>query len=186
MHLDHVGGLPDFPDAQVHIFAREYEGITQPRTLEEKYIYRQEHWSHNPNWIIHELGDEWFGLPSTPLIQLSNTVFTFIPLTGHTRGHSAVALKTQDGWLLHCGDSYVYHGDTHPNSPYYPPKYHLTLTIMGLFSKAFRFLGHHSRKIRKLLQEHGDEVRIFCSHDPLEFARFSPEFNFNVEYRPPV
>jgi len=186
MHLDHVGGLPDFPKAKVHIFAREYEGIAQPRTLEERFICRREHWSHNPNWVIHELAGEWFDYPSTPLVQLSNMAFTLVPFTGHTRGHSAVAIQTQDGWLMHCGDTYVYHGDVHPNDPFYPPKYHLTLTIMGFFSSAFRVLGAHSSKLRKLLQEHGDEVQIFCSHDPLEYTRFSPEFNFNTEYRPSI
>ena len=25
---------------------------------------------------------------------------------GHTRGHSAVAVRTAEGWLLHCGDAY--------------------------------------------------------------------------------
>jgi len=30
-----------------------------------------------------------------------------IPLPGHSRGHCGVAVKTGEGWLLHCGDAYL-------------------------------------------------------------------------------
>jgi glyoxylase-like metal-dependent hydrolase (beta-lactamase superfamily II) len=177
MHLDHVGGLTDFPEAKVHIFAGEYEGITHPRSIEEKYVCRREHWSTKTNWAVHYMeGNTWFGFDCIPPIQLADTKFTFVPLTGHTHGHSAVAINTQDGWLMHCGDAYVYHGDVDPDGPHYPPRYRLTLTIMGFFSHAFQNLGIHSRKLRKLIREHGDEVQIFCSHDPLEFRKFRPDF----------
>jgi glyoxylase-like metal-dependent hydrolase (beta-lactamase superfamily II) len=177
MHLDHVGGLPDFPKAKVHIFSEEYRGISSPRTIEEKLICRREHWSHRPDWVIHELrGDRLFDFDCTPPFEMADIFFTFIPLTGHTRGHSAVAVCTSDSWLLHCGDAYVYHGDVDPDGPHYPSRYHLTLNLMGLFSKAFKVLGAHSGKLRRLLRRHASEVKLFCSHDPLEFSRYCPEY----------
>ncbi len=179
MHLDHVGGLPDFPNAKVHIFAKEYAGITHPKSLEERYVCRREHWAHRPKWVIHELdGDSWFGFDCTPQFKFADIAFTFVPLTGHTRGHSAIVIKTQDGWLMHCGDAYVHYGDVDPDEPHHPPRYGLTLNIMGLFSYAFREIGVHSSKLRTLLKEHGDEIQTFCSHDPLEFARFCPDFDY--------
>lgn len=174
MHLDHVGGLADFPAAKVHIYAEEYQGITHPRTLEEKYVCRREHWAHSPNWVIHQLDrDRWYGFECTPQIHLGDISITFVPLIGHTRGHSAVAVKSPTGWLLNCGDAYVYHGDVDQGGPYYPPKHQLTLKIMGLFAHAFRVLGSHSHRLRKLRQDHDDEVKIFCTHDPYEFSTFT-------------
>jgi glyoxylase-like metal-dependent hydrolase (beta-lactamase superfamily II) len=167
MHLDHVGGLPDFPQAKVHIFSRELEAITQPRNIEESQVCRREHWAHTPDWQAHHLqGDQWFGLDCTPLVRFGE------PLTGHTRGHSGVAVRTPQGWLLHCGDAYVYFGDVDPQEPAYPPKYKLTMQLIGIIN-AFRALGAHSPRLRQLLRDHGDEVRIFCSHDTYEFEQFA-------------
>jgi len=172
MHLDHVGGLPDFPQAKVHIFADEHQAITRPRNIEEKYVCRKEHWSHNPDWVIHHLGDQqWFGFDQTPPVNLGDIELFLLPLPGHTRGHCGVALRTPDGWLLHCGDSYVYHGDVHPEKPFYPPWHKTALTLIKPI-KAFRALGKHSPRLRALLRDHGDEVRIFCSHDPYELKSF--------------
>jgi glyoxylase-like metal-dependent hydrolase (beta-lactamase superfamily II) len=35
-----------------------------------------------------------------------------VPLAGHTWGHSAVAIDTGDGWLLHAGDAYFFRGES--------------------------------------------------------------------------
>ena len=35
-HYDHVGGLPDFPQAKVHIYKDEYEAVTQPQDMYER------------------------------------------------------------------------------------------------------------------------------------------------------
>jgi len=184
MHLDHVGGLPDFPHAKIHIFGEEYRGITQPRTLEEKYVCRREHWAHGPDWVVHELqGEQWFGFDCTNPVKMGETEFFFVPLPGHTRGLSAVTLRTPDGWLMHCGDAYVHYGEVNPDGPIYPPKYKITIFFMGLMTKAFRVLGGHPPRLRQLLREHGDEVQIFCTHDPYEFARYRPDFQFTSSQR---
>jgi glyoxylase-like metal-dependent hydrolase (beta-lactamase superfamily II) len=186
MHLDHVGGLSDFPNASVHIYDKEYEGIINPETLEEKYICRREHWAHGPDWHIHNLrGDRWFGFDATPLFQIGDTSLGFIPLSGHTRGHSAVVIRTREGWLMHCGDAYVYYGDVDPLGPHYPSRHKLALDIMGYLSYAFRFLGTHSHNLRNLLREHGDEVQIFCSHDPYEFSKYCPKYPYKLDGRRP-
>jgi glyoxylase-like metal-dependent hydrolase (beta-lactamase superfamily II) len=178
MHLDHVGGLPDFPWANVHIFADEYQAITQPRNIEERFVCRREHWSHEPDWVVHNLGDDqWFGFDRTPSVNLGDTEFFLLPLPGHTRGHCGVVVRTPEGWLVHCGDSYVYHGDIHPEEPFYPPWFKTSMILIKPV-KAFRALGKHSPRLRTLLRDHGDEVSIFCSHDPYELTRFqdgSPE-----------
>ncbi len=168
-HLDHAGGLPDFPHAQVHLYEKEHQAITHPRTIEEQYVCRKEHWAHDPNWVPHALqGDTWFGFDCTPPVKLGETEFFFVPLVGHSRGHSAVVIRTPDGWLMHCGDAYIYHGDVHPEKPFYPRGYRLVLGLMGV-TKAFRSIGDHAPRLRALLRDHRGQVRIFCSHDIFEF-----------------
>src|SRR5688572_382004 len=40
LDLDHAGGIPDFPDATVHVFRAEHTAATSPRTAMEKRRYR--------------------------------------------------------------------------------------------------------------------------------------------------
>jgi hypothetical protein len=42
-----------------------------------------------------------------------------------------------------------------------------------------------SRELRTLHREHGDEVDIFCAHDPWEFRR-SAGYGLSVELAPPL
>ena len=171
-HFDHAGGLPDFPHAKVHIYEKEYEAITQPMDMYERYPYRSEHWAHDPHWVVHELkDDQWFGFDCTPLVDLGSISFTFVPLTGHTRGHSAVALHSKDGWLLHCGDAYTFHGEVDPVSPRQAP-YSRSIRHLINLNRAFRYIGVHSPRLRALIAEYGSEVVLTCSHDPREFDKF--------------
>ena len=50
LHLDHAGGLPDFPEALVHASASEINACAHPRSLIEWRAYRPEHWAHGPKW----------------------------------------------------------------------------------------------------------------------------------------
>jgi glyoxylase-like metal-dependent hydrolase (beta-lactamase superfamily II) len=168
-HLDpdHSGGLPDFPQAEVHVFARELEAALNPK-LTERPRYRRCHWDHDPKWIRHEVeGDDWFGFEGVRILPGTGAEILLIPLAGHSRGHSGVALRTGEGWLLHCGDSYFHHGEI-ATPPHCPP---------GL--RVFQNLNNADRKqrlanqerLRELNGRHGDEITLICSHDPRELAR---------------
>jgi glyoxylase-like metal-dependent hydrolase (beta-lactamase superfamily II) len=172
-HFDHAGGLPEFPQAKVHLYQLEYDAITNPRDAYERYPYRREHWAHGPDWNTHQLtGDHWFDFECTPLIDLGSASFCFVPLTGHTRGHSAVALRMDAGWLLHCGDAYAFHREVDPDDPS-PPPYQRTIRPFFNINKAMRPIGKHSPQLRTLLRKHGDQVQLTCSHDPHELSKFT-------------
>jgi len=53
MHIDHAGGLVDFPWADVHIYEQEYQSMLKPKGFME-FAYVQKHWHHGPNWIRHK------------------------------------------------------------------------------------------------------------------------------------
>jgi glyoxylase-like metal-dependent hydrolase (beta-lactamase superfamily II) len=171
-HYDHVGGLPDFPKAKVHIFKGEYEAVINPQDLTERLPYRKEHWAHGPQWEVYSLqGDKWFGLDSTTLVDFGDVQFCMVPLQGHTRGHCGIALRLPTGWLLHCGDGYTYHGEVDVGNPRHP-KYYKLFRPLFYMSKPFRVIGNHTPRLRQLLLEHGDEVQLTCTHDPVELEKF--------------
>lgn len=171
-HYDHIGGLPDFPDARVHIHAEEYAGLMKPRDMVERFTFRPEHHAHGPRWIIHRTGEgSFFGLDACDPVLIGGVLFQMIPLPGHSHGLCAVAVKSEERWLMHCGDAYTYHGDVDPFNPHKPPGYWLWRPLWSL-SYPFRRVGRHSARLRKLIRAHGDEITLTCSHDPVEFEKF--------------
>jgi len=170
-HYDHASGLPDFPNAKVHILKDEFEAVQQPGDLNERWVYRRKHWSHKPKWVVHECrGEQWYGFERSPMIELGSASFCFIPLPGHTRGHAGVALKTNTGWVFHCGDAYTYHGEVDPINPRQAPYAHTLRPIVNL-NYAFRNIGRHSRRLQILARQYGDEVTLTNSHDPVEYQK---------------
>jgi glyoxylase-like metal-dependent hydrolase (beta-lactamase superfamily II) len=168
-HLDpdHSGGLPDFPEAEVHALAREINDALQP-SLKERPRYRKSPWHHGANWVRHEVeGDEWLGFQGVKILPGSGVEILLVPLAGHTKGHSAVAIKNGDRWLLHCGDAYFHHGEL-SSPPYCPPGLRLFQNLNN--ADRGQRLANQER-LRELATRNGGEIDFVCSHDPHELER---------------
>jgi glyoxylase-like metal-dependent hydrolase (beta-lactamase superfamily II) len=165
LHLDHAGGLPDFPQANVHVFAPEYEAAMRPKrfSFPERFGYVATNWAHGPRWVLHSLaGERWFGLDCVRVIESGPVEVLLVPLVAHSRGHCGVAVRTSEGWLLHCGDAYLRQmqvDPVHPRSPF--PRW---------FQPVEQLVEEPVLRLRALAREHGDEVRLFCAHDGQMFA----------------
>lgn len=166
LDVDHSGGLPDFPGAQVHVMAAE---LAVARAEAPSFRYRPAHWAHEPEWVTydHELGEQWFGFTALEPKGLPPEI-KLIPLGGHTVGHTGVAVLNGDRWLLHCGDAYYYHREVGESKEPHP-----LLDIVQTHAQAHRDLrlGTQAR-LRELVRDHGDQVEIFSAHDPWELARY--------------
>lgn len=169
LDLDHAGGLPDFPEAQVHIFAPEHHAAMDRPTLGEKARYRPAHFAHRPRWVIHETqGERWFGFDSIRTVPGSRDEILLVPLVGHTRGHCGVAVNTGAGRLIHCGDAYFYRDEVNPQHPYCTPGLRLFQNLVQVDGAQRRA---NQARLLGLAREHGGEVALFCAHDPVELAR---------------
>jgi glyoxylase-like metal-dependent hydrolase (beta-lactamase superfamily II) len=167
LDLDHAGGLGDFPNADVHVFAPELAAAKAP-SLRERSRYIPGHWVHGPSWVEHDVdGDTWMGFESVRLLPGLDAEIAMVPLVGHTRGHTGIALQDGDGWLLHCGDAYFHRSEVE-TPPSCPPGLRLfqRLTVVDEKGRA----GNQER-LRELARSHGGEVRLICSHDPELFDR---------------
>jgi glyoxylase-like metal-dependent hydrolase (beta-lactamase superfamily II) len=168
-HLDpdHSGGLPDFPEAEVHVLSAELDAALHP-ALKDRLRYGGVHWAHGPHWVRYDAdGDEWFGFESVRILPGSGTEMMLIPLFGHSRGHTGVALRTGDSWLLHCGDAYFSHGEVQ-TPPTCPPGLRFFQNLNAADNKARK---HNQERLRELAAQHGDEITLICSHDPHELER---------------
>ncbi len=162
LDLDHAGGLPDFPAAQVHVFGPEQRAALNP-TLRERARYRPPHFAHGPNWVTYEAGgDDWFGFESVRVMEGVDAEIALIPLDGHSRGHCAVAVRDGDGWLLHCGDAYFNHKEI-ATPPSCPPALKVFQTAMAVDNAQRK---RNAARLQELQRDHGDEIKLFCAHDP--------------------
>lgn len=167
LDLDHAGGLSDFPHAQVHVMDKELRQLKNP-SLKESMRFRAPQFAHSPRWVSHTYPTEtWFGLDVfRPIDGLD---ILMVPLTGHTRGHVGVAVKTDDHWLLHAGDAYFHHSQITDHPEAMPAG-------LKVFEKLVETLPEERLQslatLQRLAREHGDEVEMFCAHDVDEYRRY--------------
>lgn len=155
LHFDHAGGLPDFPQALVHVHRREHQAFLHPRTWIE-LAYDRADAAHGPRWVLYDKPDaEWFGfeairLPFNPTMHL-------IPLFGHTRGHCGVAIQDGDRWVFQCADALPVSAD-----------FSVTPAWVNR-----RVLGPHGPRLKAFSQAH-PEVRLLAGHMRQSFFQTLP------------
>ena len=166
LDLDHAGGLADFPRARVHVYDAELEAALAPSPRERpRYIRAQ--WAHDPQWVRHHVqGEDWKGLGAVTV--LDDDVL-LVPLHGHTRGHCGVALRTDDGWLLHAGDAY-FDGREKDTPPQVRRSLAVYQRLMSVDDLARR---HNQERIRELRAANPADLTVFSAHDPDEYAAFA-------------
>lgn len=164
LDLDHAGGIGDFPRARIHVHARELAAARRP-PLRERARYVAAQWAHGPQWVEHaEDGDDWFGFAS--ITALSDDVL-LVPLPGHTRGHSAVAVRRDDGhWLLHAGDAF-FAGTQMDQPPTCPPSLAAFQKLMAVDDGA---RAVNLRRLQQLAHDRAEAVTVFCAHDRAQFG----------------
>lgn len=168
LDLDHSGGLPDFPDAEVHLLAAELEAALHPALTDRPRYIGGAHWRHEPRWVTHGTGgEEWFGFESVRILPGIDTEILLVPLLGHTRGHTGVAIGTGEGWLLHCGDAYFHHRETQ-TPPSCPPMLRFFQNLTAADNRARK---SNRERLRELAARQREEVTLLCSHDPHELER---------------
>jgi glyoxylase-like metal-dependent hydrolase (beta-lactamase superfamily II) len=168
-HLDrdHAGGLPDFPQAQVHVHDAEYQAMLRSP---ERARYLGHQWQHGPQWNIHGSadGERWFGFEAVRDLPGLPPEILLVPLPGHTRGHTGVAVRRPDGkWLLHAGDAYFFHGEM-ADRPHCTP-------VLRFFQGRVQVNGalrrRNQERLRDLVTAHRGQLEVFCAHDPVELDR---------------
>jgi glyoxylase-like metal-dependent hydrolase (beta-lactamase superfamily II) len=148
MHLDHAGGLPDFPRAQVHIYRPEYDHIMSKPGWE----FHRPHWVHGPDWVVHELAHEkWYDFDAMRLAGFEPEIW-MVPLTGHTPGLSGVAVRKKGGWIFYGSDAVPF--DMKVDE------------VPDWISKLI--IGPHVPRIREFMKAH-PEVQVVGAHMNLEF-----------------
>jgi glyoxylase-like metal-dependent hydrolase (beta-lactamase superfamily II) len=161
--IDHIGGLADFPDAQIHVTTAEVAGAVTSPSFREKLRFRPAQWAHGPKLVEHDPdGEAWRGFAAAKELDAISPGIVLVSLPGHTRGHACVAVDAGHRWVLHCGDAFYYRGtiDGHPPVP-------LALKLseaMSAFDRK-RVRDNHAR-LAELSARQEPDLFIVSAHDP--------------------
>lgn len=165
LDLDHAGGLRDFPNATVHVLDTELDAATNPRSTKERMRFPKAQ-REGVTFETHRAeGENWFGFEAVKDIPGLPEDILMVPLIGHTRGHTGIAVKDDDGWLLHAGDAYFYRGEIET-----PPSNIFALKLTARQTETIREQRLSNVERLKELKASG-EAEVFCAHDPVELAR---------------
>lgn len=157
---DHIGGLADFPDAQVHVTAAEASGALREPTWRERMRYRSLQWSHGVKLVEHEAdGETWRGFGAAKEVLDG---IALIPLPGHTRGHACVAVDAGHRWVLHGGDAFFHRGIL-DGAPI--PKILSTMELVLALDRK-RVRDNHARLV-ELTRRADPDLMLVNAHDPV-------------------
>lgn len=174
LDFDHAGGLEDFPRATVHLTAREKEVADRGEggAFVGTRRYRPQQWDEVTDWRLYPMGrgEAWFGFDAVRQLDGLPPEILLIPLTGHTWGHSGIAVETEGGWLLHAADAYFYRGEIGPGRRRCPVGLRGYQRMMEVDRQARL---SNQAKLSALANNSDKNVRIFCAHDADEFRTIS-------------
>lgn len=167
LDYDHANGLIDFPWATAHVYDLEVKSALSGKSMQDLLRYNRIRLKKHDKWEIYNttIGDSWHGLNKVSPIKGLDNDFAIVPLIGHSAGHAGIAIRADNGWLLHAGDAYMMHAELQasPVGPSHSGLFHFLMKDNGRLRK--ESLG----RLSALYQNYGTEVTIFSAHDKEEF-----------------
>jgi glyoxylase-like metal-dependent hydrolase (beta-lactamase superfamily II) len=168
--FDHIGGISDFPHAQIHVTAAEIHGARNPSNFPERLRFRPAQWEHGARIVEHTPdGERWRGFAvAKELVEVSPGI-VLVSLPGHTRGHACVAVDGGHRWVLHAGDAFFHRGRVDGESTM--PRMVRIMEPMLAYDRE-QLADNHAR-LAELYQRREADLLVVCAHDAelLERAR---------------
>lgn len=170
LDLDHVGGLSDFPEAQVHVHETELRAATARKGVKARGRYRPPMWAHGPKWVSYRtVGEAWHGFSTVRGLAGLPDDILMVPLPGHTLGHVGVAVNTSTGWLLAAGDAYFDHREVKQPRRRCAPGPGLFQLVV---TTKYRTRRQTQDRLRAFHADH-PEIAMYAAHNPFEYAELA-------------
>ncbi|WP_271799864.1 MBL fold metallo-hydrolase [Dietzia maris] len=180
MDVDHIGGLADFPEAQVHVAAQALTWAVRTPRFVERRRYRRPQWSHGPRFVEYSYGtDRWEGFRAHPLDHVAEGMM-LVDLPGHAVGHAGVFVpgggrgggggdhgrvhgnEDDDKDLLHAGDAFYHRGQIGQTGRVPRP---IPVMERALALEPGAVSLTHARLAGLARRRHGT-LDVVCAHDP--------------------
>lgn len=167
LDYDHVGGLVDFPGAAVHVHETELKAALNPTRPVDRARYKPRLWEHVKFETYSDSGESWKNFGAIRDLKGLPPEILLVPTHGHTRGHTAVAVRGPRKWLLHAGDAYFDEREVHQEKRQCEP---LLEALQLIDQVSMRERLKNQERLRQLALT-DSEVKVFCAHSPREFEK---------------
>jgi len=159
---DHIGGISEFPEAQIHVTAAEALGALRTPTRGERFRFRPVQWAHGPKIVEHTpQGEKWRGFAAAKQLDEVSPGIVLISLPGHTRGHACVAVDAGHRWVLHCGDAFFHHGTVDGTARM--PRALAAFEFATAFDR--KIMRQNHTRLAELNRRREPDMFMICSHD---------------------
>ncbi len=163
---DHIGAVHEFKLARLHLNHNELAHLN-PEASESSKRFSLEYLVNTKEIITYsKFGEDWFGFKAVKQLKHLPPEILLVPLVGHTNGHSGIAVKDGDSWLLHAGDAYFFQEDLSLQANTKSFKREIFQSLDAVHNKN-RVLN--KKRLAQLNRENSD-VQIINSHDHRYFA----------------
>jgi len=168
LDVDHANGLSDFPWAKGHCSSKEYRSAISKTGIKSKIRYKGNAIKNHKLWEFYDCfneGIDGLNIKGQRIKGLNEDIY-MVPLSGHSSGNCAIAVKGKDNWILHCGDAYMNHYEISDRENY--------KNYSGLFQLFIQFSNKKRieslQRIKQLKLEYKNTI-IICSHDKCDSIR---------------
>ncbi len=161
--MDHIGGISDFPQAQIHVTTAEVLGAVKEPSFRERVRFRPAQWAHGPKLVEHDPdGEKWRGFAAAKELAEISPGIVLVSLPGHTRGHACVAVDAGSRWVLHCGDAFYHPGTIDGGQSQVPGPIRILEPMLAFDRNRVR--DNHAR-LAELYQRREPDLLMVCAHD---------------------
>lgn len=166
--IDHIGGISDFPDAQIHATSAEVQGAVRKPSFRERTRFQPAQWAHGPKIVEHNPdGEKWRGFAAAKELDEIAPGIVLVSLPGHTRGHACIAVDAGHRWVLHCGDAFYHAGTLDGHSKV--PRTIAVIEPLSAFDRK-KVADNHAR-LTELYRRQEPDLLMLCAHDATLFSR---------------
>ena len=172
LDFDHVGGCVDFPHSVPVLVAEDERTAAYTRSsMRERMRYREPHLAELSTRIraVHasSFNPLPMGLLGLPLDD--EETLWLLPLAGHTRGHCAVGIRTNDRWLIHAGDGFFSKASVYVGASA-GIRHRIAVGLEQLMAVKRSVLATNHQALRSA-SETG--ALVICSHDKQQFRELT-------------
>lgn len=152
--VDHVGGISDFPWAEIVVSKHQFDLAQKASSSAVNRRLHPQQWNHDPVWSPQTFDSTWNGRPAT---YVSENIL-LVDLPGHLEGHCGVVVKREGKMpLIHAGDAVM---STRAVQGKRTP---LGLAIFEMLMRTDRYDWSKSRVWLK--QRAAEGCEIICAHE---------------------
>ncbi|MGV0793064.1 MBL fold metallo-hydrolase [Mycolicibacterium sp. XJ1819] len=160
--MDHIGGISDFPQAQIHVTSAEVDGAVRAPSWRERIRFRPAQWAHGPRLVEHTAdGEKWRGFAAAKELTEISPGIVLVSLPGHTRGHACIAVDAGHRWVLHCGDAFYQSGTIDGRSRVPRP----LAVIEPLLAFDRKQVHDNHARLTELYRRQEPDLLMVCAHD---------------------